>query len=65
MKIPWTSLYTAPVIVNVADLYLLVMPSHSVKYNEEAEEKAALFAKQKEIQRIEEARQRELAKKQG
>ncbi|CAG7786892.1 unnamed protein product, partial [Allacma fusca] len=31
----------------------------------EAEEKAALYAKQKEIQRIEDARLRELAKKEG
>ncbi|CAG7785731.1 unnamed protein product [Allacma fusca] len=65
MKIPWTSLYTAPVILNLQELYLLVMPSHSIKYDEEAEEKATLYKKQKEIQRIENARLRKLAKREG
>lgn len=65
MKIPWQSLYTAPVVLNLKDLLLLVAPSYSVKYDAAAEEKAAEFAKKKEIERIDEIRKKEQAKKAG
>ena len=59
MKIPWQKLYTAPVELHLEKLYLLVTPAYSVVYNEEAEEKAALAAKMKMLEKIEENRQRE------
>jgi hypothetical protein len=65
VKIPWQSLYTAPVELNLNRLYLLVVPSHSVVYNDEAEELASQAAKQKEIARIDEIRKREQLKKAG
>lgn len=65
VKIPWQSLYTAPVELDLKKLYLLVVPSHSVAYNEEVEEHAIQAAKQKEIARIEDIRKREQLKKAG
>lgn len=65
MKIPWQSLYTAPVELKLQDLLLLVAPSYSVKYDPVAEEKAAEYAKKKEIERIDEIRRKEQAKKLG
>jgi len=65
VKIPWQSLYTAPVELNLQKLFLLVVPSHSVVYNDEAEEQAAQAAKQKELARIDEIRKREQQKKAG
>lgn len=64
MKIPWQSLYTAPVELNLQNLLLLVTPSYSVKYNEEAEEKALQAAKEKELTRLDEIRAREREKQQ-
>ncbi|ODN02737.1 Vacuolar protein sorting-associated protein 13A [Orchesella cincta] len=63
VKIPWQSLYTAPVELKLTDLLLLVAPSYSVKYDAVAEEKAAQFAKKKEIERIDDIRRKEQAKK--
>lgn len=65
MRIPWQSLYTAPVELDLKNLYLLVVPSYSVAYNEELEESAAQASKQKEIERIDEIRKREQLKKAG
>lgn len=65
MKIPWQSLYTAPVELKLQDLLLLVAPSYAVKYDAAAEEKAAEYAKKKEIERIDEIRRKEQAKKLG
>ena len=62
MKIPWQSLYTSPVELNLQNLLLLVTPSYSVKYNEDAEEKAAKSAKEKELARLDEIRARERQK---
>jgi vacuolar protein sorting-associated protein 13A/C len=62
MKIPWSSLYTAPVELNLQDLFLLVTPSYSVKYDEQAEEKSMLAAKQAEIARLDLARAKERLK---
>ncbi|CAL8090191.1 unnamed protein product [Orchesella dallaii] len=65
MKIPWKNLYSAPVELTLTDLLLLVAPSYSVKYDAAAEEKAAQFAKKKEIERIDDIRKKEQAKKLG
>ncbi len=65
MKIPWQGLYTSPVELNLQNLILLVTPSYSVKYNDDAEEKALQAAKQKELTRLDEIRARERERQQG
>jgi len=65
MRIPWQSLYTAPVELDLKNLYLLVVPSYAVAYNEEVEETAAQAKKQAEIARIDELRKHEQLKKAG
>lgn len=65
MKIPWQSLYTSPVELNLQNLLLLVTPSYAVKYNEEAENKALQAAKEKELTRLDEIRARERHRQEG
>ncbi|XP_074661340.1 intermembrane lipid transfer protein VPS13A-like [Tubulanus polymorphus] len=55
LKIPWTNLYTEPVVVTVEDVYVVAVPNQGVKYDAEKEEKSAQDSKQKELTRIEEA----------
>ncbi|XP_077331018.1 intermembrane lipid transfer protein VPS13A isoform X1 [Lithobates pipiens] len=58
LKIPWKNLYTQPVEAVLDGVYLLIVPIASIKYDAEKEEKQFLEAKQRELQRIEEAKQK-------
>lgn len=58
LKIPWKNLYTQPVEAVLDGVYLLIVPIASIKYDAEKEEKQLLEAKQRELQRIEEAKQK-------
>ncbi|KAE8633133.1 hypothetical protein XENTR_v10001793 [Xenopus tropicalis] len=58
LKIPWKNLYTQPVEAVLDGVYLLIVPTASIKYDAEKEEKQSLEAKQRELQRIEEAKQK-------
>ncbi|KAM4708321.1 intermembrane lipid transfer protein VPS13A [Discoglossus pictus] len=58
LKIPWKNLYTQPVEAVLDGVYLLIVPIASIKYDSEKEEKQLLEAKQRELQRIEEAKQK-------
>ncbi|KAM4675969.1 intermembrane lipid transfer protein VPS13C [Discoglossus pictus] len=58
LKIPWKNLYGEAVVANLEGLYLLVVPGASIKYDAEKEEKHLQEAKQRELQRIEEALQK-------
>ncbi|KAG1695557.1 Vacuolar protein sorting-associated protein 13 [Nymphon striatum] len=62
LKIPWKNLYSAPVVASIDGLYVVVIPNSGIKYNEEKERKAQQESKQKELQRIEEAKERDAAK---
>ncbi|XP_065320844.1 intermembrane lipid transfer protein VPS13A-like isoform X3 [Gordionus sp. m RMFG-2023] len=63
LKIPWKNLYAAPVIATIDSLFILLVPNSVVKYDERAEEKGKQEIKQKELEKIEEAkRKQELAK---
>nr|XP_032824603.1 vacuolar protein sorting-associated protein 13C-like isoform X1 [Petromyzon marinus] len=55
LKIPWKNLYKEAVIASLEGVYLLVVPSASIKYDAEKEEKQQLELKQRELRRIEEA----------
>uniref|UniRef100_A0A3B3WSY8 Chorein N-terminal domain-containing protein n=1 Tax=Poecilia mexicana TaxID=48701 RepID=A0A3B3WSY8_9TELE len=59
LKIPWKNLYGDAVVATLDGLYLLVVPgaSKSIKYDAAKEERYQQEAKQKELQRIEEALQ--------
>ncbi|KAI4872968.1 hypothetical protein NFI96_023652 [Prochilodus magdalenae] len=67
LKIPWKNLYTEAVVATLDGLYLLVVPGASeyffpaaflaIKYDAAKEERYLQEAKQKELQRIEEALQ--------
>lgn len=62
LKIPWKNLYSLPVEADIEDLYLLVAPNSSVKYDAEKQEKGDLDFKKSELQKIEDAKKRELEK---
>ncbi|KAF7703592.1 hypothetical protein HF521_022599 [Silurus meridionalis] len=55
LKIPWKNLYSEAVVATLDGLYLLVVPEATIKYDAAKEEKHLQEAKQKELQRIEEA----------
>ncbi|XP_036442421.1 vacuolar protein sorting-associated protein 13C isoform X5 [Colossoma macropomum] len=57
LKIPWKNLYTEAVVATLDGLYLLVVPGATIKYDVAKEERYLQEAKQKELQRIEEALQ--------
>ncbi|KAG8230080.1 hypothetical protein J437_LFUL009199 [Ladona fulva] len=59
LKIPWKNLYTAPVEASIERLFLLVVPSTDVKYDAVKEEKYKQEVKQKELERIDKAKQAE------
>uniref|UniRef100_A0A9L0SXN5 Vacuolar protein sorting 13 homolog A n=1 Tax=Equus caballus TaxID=9796 RepID=A0A9L0SXN5_HORSE len=58
LVIPWKNLYTQPVEAVLEDIYLLIVPSSKIKYDALKEEKQLLEAKQRELNRIEEAKQK-------
>ncbi|XP_044301886.1 vacuolar protein sorting-associated protein 13A isoform X2 [Varanus komodoensis] len=58
LQIPWKNLYTQPVEAVLDEVYLLIVPTASIKYDAEKEEKHQLEAKQRELQRIEDAKQK-------
>ncbi|XP_075684410.1 intermembrane lipid transfer protein VPS13A [Rhinoderma darwinii] len=58
LKIPWKNLYTQPVEAVLDGVYLLIVPIASIKYDAEKEEKQFLETRQRELQRIEEAKQK-------
>uniref|UniRef100_A0AAZ3R4S4 Chorein N-terminal domain-containing protein n=1 Tax=Oncorhynchus tshawytscha TaxID=74940 RepID=A0AAZ3R4S4_ONCTS len=55
LKIPWKNLYNDAVVATLDGLYLLVVPGATIKYDAAKEERYQQEAKQKELQRIEEA----------
>ncbi|XP_008400932.1 vacuolar protein sorting-associated protein 13C isoform X3 [Poecilia reticulata] len=57
LKIPWKNLYGDAVVATLDGLYLLVVPGATMKYDAAKEERYQQEAKQKELQRIEEALQ--------
>ncbi|XP_053558459.1 intermembrane lipid transfer protein VPS13A isoform X2 [Bombina bombina] len=58
LKIPWKNLYTQPVEAVLDGVYLLIVPIASIKYDAEKEDKQFMEARQRELQRIEEAKQK-------
>ncbi|KAG9352350.1 hypothetical protein JZ751_020763 [Albula glossodonta] len=57
LKIPWKNLYSEAVVATLDGLYLLVVPGATIKYDAAKEEKYIQEAKQKELQRIDDALQ--------
>nr|XP_046254686.1 vacuolar protein sorting-associated protein 13C isoform X2 [Scatophagus argus] len=57
LKIPWKNLYNDAVVATLEGLYLLVVPGATIKYDAAKEERYQQEAKQRELQRIEEALQ--------
>ncbi|XP_017333077.2 intermembrane lipid transfer protein VPS13C isoform X1 [Ictalurus punctatus] len=55
LKIPWKNLYSEAVVATLDGLYLLVVPEATIKYDAAKEERHLHEAKQRELQRIEEA----------
>lgn len=56
LQIPWFNLYSSKTTIDIEGLHLLVVPSTSVKYDADKERREANEAKQKHLQRIEDAR---------
>ncbi|KAK3562082.1 hypothetical protein QTP86_027175 [Hemibagrus guttatus] len=57
LKIPWKNLYSEAVVATLDGLYLLVVPEASIRYDAAKEARHLQEAKQRELQRIEEALQ--------
>ncbi|XP_061669454.1 intermembrane lipid transfer protein VPS13C isoform X3 [Syngnathoides biaculeatus] len=55
LKIPWKKLYSDAVVATLDGLYLLLVPGASVAYDGAKEERYQQEAKQRELQRIEDA----------
>ncbi|NWV17170.1 VP13A protein, partial [Origma solitaria] len=58
LQIPWQNLYTQPVEAVLDGVYLLIVPTASIKYDAEKEARQLLEARQRELHRIEEAKQK-------
>ncbi|XP_023578759.1 vacuolar protein sorting-associated protein 13A [Octodon degus] len=58
LVIPWKNLYTQPVVAVLEEIYLLIVPSSRIKYDPLKEEKQLIEAKQQELKRIEETKQK-------
>ncbi|XP_061117583.1 vacuolar protein sorting-associated protein 13A isoform X1 [Conger conger] len=58
LKIPWKNLYTQSVEATLDGVFLLIVPAASIKYDAEKEEKQLQEARQRELQRIEETKQK-------
>ncbi|XP_038659808.1 LOW QUALITY PROTEIN: vacuolar protein sorting-associated protein 13A [Scyliorhinus canicula] len=58
LKIPWNNLYGQAVEATVDGIYLLIVPCASIEYDAEKEELQLQEIKQRELQRIEEAKQK-------
>ncbi|KAM6931036.1 intermembrane lipid transfer protein VPS13A [Xenentodon cancila] len=58
LRIPWKNLYTQSVAATLDGVYLLIVPTASIKYDAEKEEKQLQEARQRELQRIEETKQK-------
>ncbi|RXM32961.1 Vacuolar protein sorting-associated protein 13A [Acipenser ruthenus] len=56
LKIPWKNLYSQSVEATLAGVYLLIVPTASIKYDAEKEEKQLQEARQSKLQRIEETK---------
>ncbi|XP_057687082.1 vacuolar protein sorting-associated protein 13A isoform X2 [Corythoichthys intestinalis] len=56
LKIPWKNLYTQSVEATLDGVYLLIVPTASIKYDAEKEEKQLQELRQRELQRIEETK---------
>lgn len=56
IKIPWVNLYSKPTIIELDGLHLLVVYTTSVQYDEEKEQQLQFEAKQKRLQKAEEAK---------
>lgn len=61
IKIPWFNLWTKSTVIELEGLHLLLVPSTSVLYDEATEKKVSFEAKQKRLQKAEEAKQLDLA----
>ncbi|XP_050931802.1 LOW QUALITY PROTEIN: intermembrane lipid transfer protein VPS13C [Lates calcarifer] len=57
LKIPWKNLYNDAVVATLDGLYLLVVPGATLRFDAAKEERYLQEAKQRELQRIEEALQ--------
>ncbi|XP_054626113.1 intermembrane lipid transfer protein VPS13C isoform X2 [Dunckerocampus dactyliophorus] len=57
LKIPWKNLYNDAVVATLDGLYLLIVPGATIKYDAAKEERYQQEAKQRELQRIEDALQ--------
>uniref|UniRef100_A0A3Q2QLT1 Vacuolar protein sorting 13 homolog A n=1 Tax=Fundulus heteroclitus TaxID=8078 RepID=A0A3Q2QLT1_FUNHE len=56
LKIPWTDIYNQSVEATLDGVYLLIVPTASIKYDAEKEEKQLQEARQRELKRIEETK---------
>ncbi|CAN9513170.1 unnamed protein product [Ophioblennius macclurei] len=56
LKIPWKNLYTQSVEATLDGVFLLIVPTASIQYDADKEEKQLQEARQRELQRIEETK---------
>ncbi|CAG2123440.1 unnamed protein product, partial [Medioppia subpectinata] len=57
-NIPWKSLYSSPVVIRLTDVYVVAVPNSEATYDDINEELIQWNDKQKQLERIEDAKQR-------
>ncbi|XP_030829188.1 vacuolar protein sorting-associated protein 13C isoform X3 [Strongylocentrotus purpuratus] len=62
LKIPWKNIYAAPVEATLEGLYIVAAPNADIKYNAEKDKKQKFEAKQRTLQRVEDAKTKEKEK---
>ncbi|XP_063952525.1 intermembrane lipid transfer protein VPS13A-like isoform X3 [Lytechinus pictus] len=62
LKIPWKNIYSAPVVATLEGLYVVAAPNADIKYNAEKDKKQKFEAKQRTLQRVEDAKTKEKEK---
>ncbi|XP_043273461.1 vacuolar protein sorting-associated protein 13A-like isoform X2 [Venturia canescens] len=53
LKIPWTGLFTQPIILSIEDIYIVAVPATSGRYNHEIQKRLTRAAKKKILEDLE------------
>lgn len=65
LKLSYLKFFSSPSVVEIDELFLLIVPNQHASYDEAAEKKQAKEAKEAELRKVEEAKKKALEKAQG
>eukprot|EP00731_Ephydatia_muelleri_P024526 Em0016g797a len=58
MKVPWSNLYTDPVIADISGVYIVAGPATAVRYDAETDLREQREAKEKQLKQVDETKKR-------